>query len=212
MRIIGFGINEDRIRANVARRKAIEDKRDEAQDFLADIPRKIEAKRQQVVRNKRNAQSDLASIGRKAVRNIEREQEEQEKKRKEKEQEEEVEKMERAVEETEKLYEEFYTLYLVSKSDGYPIYKKIASALNKIGRHIPNSILREIKDRVKNFSKSEKYKIIDPYLDFNSAEGEVEANFEKDMTEQLDFLLKYYKEDLEEHIIDYLDYNPDYGY
>jgi len=37
MRIIGFGINEDRIRANIARRKAIEDKRDEAQAFLSNI-------------------------------------------------------------------------------------------------------------------------------------------------------------------------------
>ena len=40
MRIIGFGINEDRIRANVARRKAIEDKRDEAQAFLKSIGKK----------------------------------------------------------------------------------------------------------------------------------------------------------------------------
>jgi len=214
MRIyLGRGVNEDRIKANVARRKELQDKRDKAQDFLADIPRKIEAKRQQVVRNKRNAQNDLASIGRKAVRNIEREQEEQEKKRKEKEEEEEVEKMERAVKETEELYETFYTLYLISKSDGYPIYKKIASFLNKIGRHIPNSILREIKDRVENLSDDEKNANIQAYLEFEDDDtGEVALKkFQEFVSKEMEDMLKSYKS-IEEYLIDYLDYNPDYGY
>jgi hypothetical protein len=35
--ILGFGVVEDRIKANIARRKAVEEKRNEAQSFLADI-------------------------------------------------------------------------------------------------------------------------------------------------------------------------------
>jgi len=72
MRIIGFGINEDRIRANVARRKAVEDKRDEAQDFLAKLAKKNSSRfvryssQPQPQVNRMAAFEDLASIGRKA--------------------------------------------------------------------------------------------------------------------------------------------------
>ena len=61
MRIIrGVGVNEDRIAANVARRKAVAEKRDEAQAFLANI-----AKEKKMKSKRDEAQSFLSNIGQK---------------------------------------------------------------------------------------------------------------------------------------------------
>jgi hypothetical protein len=81
--ILGFGVNEDRIAANIARRKAVAEKRDEAQAFLANIPQKIKEKirnAEEVAGKRDYAQMMLKFTGKDAQEKVKRDKYEQESK------------------------------------------------------------------------------------------------------------------------------------
>jgi hypothetical protein len=163
----------------------------------------------------RKAQSELADMGWQALFNRDRQEAEERKKQAQKDFDDYYKRMDEVVKELEEEYGEFYLLYLDSKTMKVPpLTKKLASGLKKISTYIPDSILREIRNRMKKLSNSEKADILSPYYDDineNDSDKVAGEKFKKVVYEQLNYVLRKYEAEQEDFMSEYQTYNPDYG-